>query len=264
MYKRKKKSMMTIHTKIIDEKIYYIHYCIECNNEMPYSQKCNFYHSKKIGKRCQSCANPMKKPEIAAKFKGDLNPSKRKEFRKWMSNNNPMYRKEVIKKHKIACNEPLRRENIKQRMLKNNPCKDPKIIEKRTNTYTKKLAEGLYTIKNNWKTGYYNRINGLKEWYDSSYELKKMEEYDKLKINWTKKHKIRIPYINLQGMKTYYVPDFFINENTIEEIKGWMKPNDEIKALVAINFCKNKKWSYHLYIGKELKLSPKYSYDYKE
>lgn len=251
---------MNIPIKIINNIEYYIHYCPTCNNEMPYNRKSNFYHSRKIGKRCQSCANPMKKPEIAQKFKGELNPSKRPEFRKWMSENNPMYDLDVIKKHKNSCNNPARRENIRQRMLKNNPWKDPKIIEKRTETYTKRLSEGKYNIKNNWKTGYYIRKNGNKEWYDSSYELIKMKEYDKNNIEWTKKHKIRIPYISNNGLKTYYVPDFFINSNTIEEVKGWIKENDIIKAKVAIDFCKNKKWNYKFYVGKELILNNELSY----
>ena len=251
-----------IPTKTVNSIEYYIHYCSKCNREMPYTKKSNFYHSRKVGKKCKSCANPMKKQEIADKFRGELNPSKRKKFRNWMSDNNPMYNIDTIEKHKNACNDPIRREKTKQRMLKNNPWKDPKVIEKRTETYTRRLAEGLYQIKNNWKTGYYTRENGFREWYDSSYELKKMEEYDKLKIKWTKKHKIRIPYISSNGIKPYYVPDFFVNENTIEEIKGWIKDADIIKAKIAVDFCKNRGWNYHLYVGKELKLLSELSYDH--
>ena len=77
-----------------------------------------------------------------------------------------------------------------------------------------------------------------------------------------KKHKIRIPYISSNGIKTYYVPDFFVNENTIEEIKGWIKDADIIKAKIAVDFCKNRGWNYHLYVGKELKLLSELSYDH--
>lgn len=252
---------MNIPIKIINSMEYYVHYCPDCGDEMPYTKKSNFYSSRKINKRCRSCANPMKKPEISAKFKGDLNPSKRKEFRKWMSDNNPMYKENVIEKHKISCNEPLRREKIKRRMLKNNPWKDKKIIEKRTNTYTSRLSEGLYTIKNNWKTGFYIRKDGNKEWYDSSYELNRMKYYDNCNLNWTKKHKIRIPYINEKGQNTYYVPDFLVSENTLEEVKGWLKPGDELKAKMAIEFCKQQKWNYRFLLGKNLCLQKNLSYE---
>jgi len=250
-----------IPTKVINERIYWIHYCPQCNKEMPYSGKSNFYRSRKFKRRCQSCANPMKNPEISKKFLGDLNPSKRKSFRDWMSKNNPMYEADIIKKHKIACNKSERRNAIRQHMISHNPSKIPGVIEKRIDTYTKRLAAGLYTIKNNWKTGYYTRKNGEKEWYDSSYELKKMEEYDINGIQWTKKHKIRIPYVNKNGMKTYYVPDFFINGNTIEEIKGWIKDTDVVKAHEAIEFCKHSGWNYRFLVGKDMKLNTSLSYE---
>lgn len=243
--------------------MHWIHICPECGNDMPYSKKGNFYTARKKQKRCRSCANPMKKPEVSSKFLGEKNPSKRKEFREWMSENNPMRKSEVREKQKMACNDPKRREAIRARMLKNNPWKTKEGIEKRTDTYTKRLAEGKYTIKNNWKTGFYQRKNGESEWYDSSYELKRMEWYDDNDVKWTKKHKIRIPYTNTSGQKTYYVPDFFINENTIEEIKGWVKDADIQKAKIAIEFCKIRGWNYNFLLGKENNRDEKLSYEHK-
>lgn len=254
--------MIRLPSKEINGILYWLHYCPKCKSEMPYTKKCNCYRSIKFGKCCRSCSNPMKKSEVSAKFKGELNPAKRLEFRKWMSENNPMFNDEVKKKHKIVCNLKERRELIKKRMIVNNPCKNKEVVEKRTDTYTKRLSEGLYTIKNNWKTGYYVKIDGNKEWYDSSYELKKMKEYDFNRLIWTKKHKIRIPYINEYGLKSYYVPDFLISNTTIEEIKGWVKPTDVLKAIKAIEYCKNHKMSYHFYLGEELTLQPEFSYEH--
>jgi len=238
-----------INTQIINGKVYWIKECPSCGTDMPYSTKSNYYSSRKKQKRCRSCANPMKKPEVAAKFLGDKNPSKRKKFREWLSINNPMNCPEIKEKQKTACNNPVRREAIRNRMLLSNHWKTPEGIEKRTNTYTKRLSEGKYTIKNNWKTGFYVKDNGEQEWYDSSYELKRMKWYDENRISWTKKHKIRIPYISENGLKTYYVPDFFVNGNTIEEIKGWIKSVDIKKATVAIEFCKEKGWNYNFLLG---------------
>ena len=125
-------------------------------------------------------------------------------------------------------------------------------IEKRIDSYTKNLSEGKYTINSNrWKTGYYtSTITGKKEWYDSSLELSRMKHYDSLGIKWTKKHGIRIPYINSEGTNTYYVPDFYLEDlKTIEETKGWMQQDVILKAKIAIDYCKTKGLQYNFFLG---------------
>ena len=104
-------------------------------------------------------------------------------------------------------------------------------------------------------------MNGEKEWYDSSYELKKMKQLDDSGINWTKKHGIRIPYVNKKGIKTYYVPDFLVGCNSIQEIKGWIKENDEFKANLGIEYCRNRGWSYKFYLGENLEYKKELSYE---
>lgn len=251
---------MNIITRVINDKTFWIHVCPECGRDMPYSQKSNFYHARKHKKRCQSCANPMKRSEISAKFLGDLNPAKRKSFREWMSKNNPMYKQNVIEKQKIGANNPNKVESARARMKENNPSKNKKFLEKRIDTYTKRLSEGKYTIKNNWKTGYYDKKDGTKEWYDSSYELSKMIEYDARGVQWTKKHKLRIPYVNEAGLKTYYVPDFLVNGNRIEEVKGWLSQDAIIKAKLAIQYCKSIGFDYSFFLGKNLENQHHLSY----
>ena len=40
-----------------------------------------------------------------------------------------------------------------------------------------------------------------------------MQQLDDLGVNWTKKHKIKIKYIDGDGKKRYYIPDFLANVN---------------------------------------------------
>lgn len=135
-----------------------------------------------------------------------------------------------------------------------NPNKVPEIKQKGTNTYTSRLSDGRYHTKNNFKTGYFQKKNGNSEWYDSSLEQKRMIELDSKNLEWTKKHRIKIPYIK-NGVKTYYVPDFLILENdkfVMEEIKGWLKDFDIEKAHVAIEYCKKIGIEYRFLLGSEL------------
>jgi hypothetical protein len=251
----------TLITRLVDGKTYWINFCSQCSAEMPYSMRSNFYHSRKIKKRCRSCANPMKRTEVSNKFRGDLNPSRRPEFRKWMSENNPMYNEDVKKRHLKSVNVQSYKDIVGKNWRENNPSKNKVLLEKRIDTYTKRLAGGKYAIKNNWKTGYYTRLDGGEEWYDSSYELKKMKQLDISGISWTKKHGIRIPYVNKNGVKTYYVPDFLVGGNSIEEIKGWIKENDEFKAKLGIEYCRNRGWSYKFYLGENLEYKQELSYE---
>ena len=137
----------TVLTRIINGKKYWINLCSQCSSEMPYTLPSNFYHSRKIKKRCRSCANPMKRPEISDKFRGDLNPSRRSEFRKWMSENNPMYNEDVKKRHLKAVNVQSYKDIVGKNWKENNPAKNKILLEKRIDTYTKRLADGKYTIK---------------------------------------------------------------------------------------------------------------------
>jgi len=110
---------------------------------------------------------------------GDSNVSKRAEVRKKISDKNPMRDVEHREKQKVACSTDKERKRRSELMKRKNPSTDPLVLKKRIETYTKRLAEGKYQIRNNrWKTGWYVRSNGEREWYDSSYELEQMREYD--------------------------------------------------------------------------------------
>jgi hypothetical protein len=200
------------------------------------------------------------------------NPAKTQEVKKKISENNPMKVQKNIDKIKETKlerygdenfnNHELFKETFLGRYGVDNPAKDKELLNKRISTYANRLANGEYQSKNNWKCGYYIKNNGAKEWYDSSYELIKMVEYDDKKLEWTKKHGITIPFVKENGNKSLYVPDFLIMDNNkkiIVEIKGWIKKDDILKAEAAIEWCEKNDYEYYFLLGKELKLIEKLS-----
>lgn len=203
--------------------------------------------------------NPLSKLENR-KY-GEDNPSKRPDVRKKISENNPMrnveYRKKCVEHRKIVGYE-------KTIILNKTLWDDKKLLEKRVKTYCSNLASGKIKLKNNWKTGYYIKKDGSKEWFDSSYEEKRMMFYDENNIEWTKKHGIKIPYMNDKGLNTFYIPDFLIkiNENKIiDEVKGWIKSGDIYKAELGIKFAKENGFQYRFFLGKNFEKIEKLSYE---
>ena len=196
---------------------------------------------------CNSCSI-----KLGGKLKGDNNPAKRLDVRKKISENNAMKNPENVEKVRQMALRPEERKRRSIQLKNNNPAHNLEFLQKRINTYTKRLANGEYNTKSCFKTGYYEKKNGQKEWYDSSLELKRMEQLDQSGVSWTKKHKIRIPYKNENGINTYYVPDFLIENNIIEEVKGWLKGNDEMKAELGITYCKENGMKYIFMLGDKL------------
>jgi hypothetical protein len=195
--------------------------------------------------------NPMKNEDVVAKFLGENNPAKRLDVRKKIYDNNSM--KDSINIQKIIDSDGWKQNNLISidRWARNNPAKNKKLLEKRIDTYTKRLAEGKYSIKNNWKTGWFSKNDGNKEWFDSSLEENRMNFYESINVVWTKKHGIRIPYINNE-LHTYYIPDFLVDNKFLDEVKGWIKPIDKIKATVAKEYCKQHNLIYRFYLGTKL------------
>lgn len=207
--------------------------------------------------------NPAFNDYNKARMKSDKNPAKSQSFKKRMHENNPYSRDEVKLKIKQTKLEKYNDENYnnlekyKQTCLKkynvDNPAKVKELLEKRVATYCQRLADGKHKSKNSWKCGEYLRKNGLTEWFDSSFEEKMMNKYDFENINWTKKHGIRIPYINDKNNNTFYIPDFLIIKDgikTLVEIKGRLKESDILKAKIAIEWCKKNGYNYIFLQGK--------------
>ena len=199
--------------------------------------------------RVESWVENGNKEKYSEKWKNN-NPSKSDKNRRRLLENNPS--KTELVKNKISINNGMKSQKnidkIKETKLEkygdenynnhekwkinflnkygvDNPAKHKEFLEARISTYTTNLANGKYKIKNNWKCGNYININNISEWYDSSYELIKMVEYDDKKLNWTKKHGIKIPFIKENGLNSFYVPDFLIiidGFNVLVETKGWV------------------------------------------
>lgn len=208
--------------------------------------------------------NPMKNEVSKSKLRGENNPAKRPDVRQKISQNNGMKSSTTISKIINSLGFKNNIEVSANRWRKNNPAKNLSLLEKRIDTYTTRLANGEYQIRNKWKTGWFHKKDGTKEWFDSSFEKVQMERYEKLGVQWTKKHKIRIPYITKTGIQTYYVPDFLIFDKNIlvlEEIKGWKKEGDVLKANIAIDYCKKNNMLYRFYLGSPLTLQPELSFE---
>jgi len=217
--------------------------------------------------------NPCKSEKSIENMKNN-NPSKKEDVKKKISENNVMKKQEYIDKIKKTKIErygddygkilyELTKKSMIDKYGEDNPSKIKEFLEKRTKTYCERLSNGDYKLKNNWKCGEYIRKNGEKEWYDSSFELNKMIEFEENCIIWTKKHKIRIPYINEKGLNTFYVPDFFIEINNIKSIvetKGYIKENDILKVKAGIDYCKINNYNYLFYLGSYNNLNLELSY----
>ena len=192
---------------------------------------------------------------------GDDNPSKRIDVRKKISDNNPMKNPD----HKKKCLENRQKAGYEKTILLNKTLwNDKALLEKRVNTYCTNLSNGKINLKNNWKTGYYTKRDGTQEWFDSSFEEIRMKYYVDNNIEWTKKHGIKIPYVNINGLNTFYVPDFLIkidNIKIIDEVKGWIKEGDILKAQCCIEFCEKNNYYYRFFLGENFKKINELSYD---
>lgn len=95
---------------------------------------------------------------------------------------------------------------------------------------------------------YISNKSNIKEWYQSSYELIRMQELDMDDnvITWTKKHKICIKLTD----KTWYIPDFLIeyknNNKILEEVKGYVRNKELFNKQIefATKYCKENNIIY--------------------
>jgi len=168
-----------------------------------------------------------------ADFKGDKNP-----FRK-ACNKNPDYRIELSKRSK---------ENWEK--IKNNPIRYSEVCNKLSVNVAKAYHDGkLSSIGRGHKNGWYKSDKFLKSfYYRSSYELKFLEICENLNtITDCKGCNITIPYISKTGTNKNYIPDFFINNKWIIEIKPLKLKNYENNALkseAGMAYAKNLDMNY--------------------
>lgn len=151
--------------------------------------------------------------------------------------------RKITWKEKIRKSHWSRNEKIRKEIVENQSARMAELAANgKQNSHLGKFKKGTYQSK---KTG-------AIELYDSSYELKRMQELDldPNVLSWTKKHGIRIPY-TFNGCIMHYVPDFLIvctNEILLEEVKGFIKNADQfiLKYNAGMLYCLMKEWKFVL------------------
>ena len=121
------------------------------------------------------------------------------------------------------------------------------------------VASGKFNPKRNYyKQGYYiSKVTGNREWFGSSYEERRMIQLDSLGMRWTKKHGIKIKYIDSKQNLRHYIPDFLIGDDIIEEVKPSNlvhsnMDNNNLKYDAAIEYCKLNGYHYQVITEKDL------------
>lgn len=125
---------------------------------------------------------------------------------------------------------------------------------------TKCIANGDLMLFGKYKHGKYkSKMSGKTESYDSSYELIRMKQLDEMRLPWTKKHSIVIPYKSSNGVWKNYIPDFLINGNIVEEVKPLKCiesnfNNAKLKINAARKFCKLCGYAFHVITESKLNI----------
>lgn len=131
------------------------------------------------------------------------------------------------------------------------------VAQKISDTVSRKISDGTLKNQHRYVKGIYICKNGNVEYYDSSYEHKRMKQLDEMDVKWTKKHKIRIKYIDRQKINRFYIPDFLINDNIIEEVKPASLvyseyQNNDLKMKALNDYCSKKNIEYRIITEGEL------------
>lgn len=149
-------------------------------------------------------------------------------------------------------------DKIKKNHWSKNRAVRKRIVEAQSKLMCNLIKRGKLNKQNkSFKTGYcVNRITNKKEFYRSSYELRRMNElnFDVTVKFWTTKHNIRIPY-SINGIVHFYLPDFWIEfvggEKVIEETKGYIENQEtfKLKSKAARKYCKQNGYKYIINYG---------------
>jgi len=121
--------------------------------------------------------------------------------------------------------------------------------EDQSKKITDLIASGNWQPFNNHKNGDFISKDGSSQKYSSSWELARMMQLDDLGCSWSKHHKIRIPYIDEEGVNRNYAPDILVDNQFLEEIKpdGLLQySRNQLKIAAGIEYCKNNNLEFRV------------------
>jgi hypothetical protein len=182
-----------------------------------------------------------------------------KKTKKLMSNNHADFMGENNPLVKWLNKDDKNREEYSRIMKEvwKNP-KNAKILsERNSKAIESAMLNGNYNPYSNCLHGWFeSKKFATKFYYQSSYELKFLEFCESSpKITNLEKSKFVIPYVDKNGQKRKYFPDFLVNKNILIEIKpksmvGYN--NNEEKIEFAKKYCFENGLKYKLLMEKEL------------
>jgi len=226
--------------------------CPSCEKELIYKGKRAYENAERLGKCCISCAKSgntlsvLRNPGLWVRTCKQCGKERQfKSYRSWYNSKNVELCVSCAQKicsghshteeHKQYMRELMigRKVTWGDKIAKSHWARDKKrkkkIIEEHSKRMSLLIANGNHTptMNKNFVVGFYDKKDGTREYYRSSYELQRMKELDSsLDVaKWTTKHRIRIPYEH-KGIKRNYIPDFLIEyrDGTVilEEVKGYI------------------------------------------
>lgn len=186
------------------------------------NQEANF--QLKVGKWC--CSKYPASCPIIRKKNSDKNIGNKSAI------GNIPWNKNKTKKEddRIACNGEILKQKYALGELKHIPKKHTQEAKNKISIAKKKLyASGWEPICGRCKKYNYNSPIAGDIKVDGTWELLYCNYLDSVQVNW-KRNKNRFSYINLEGKKSTYQPDFWIEDwNTYVEVKGYETDLDRCK-----------------------------------
>jgi len=192
---------------------------------------------------------PASQPETIAK----ANATKQKNHKKNSQSCRDALLKRTTPEQRSAMGRRML-DRVKEKYGVAHPFDIPGVKEKATKAMSEAMSKRIASGKptNTWeryKSGWHTSPIAGKQWYQGGWEQIRMQVLDAASVKWTKKHGIRIPYIDSKSRRRYYIPDFKIDCGetvVIEEVKGYKGKNYNLKCQAAREYCMARGWLYFI------------------
>jgi len=175
---------------------------------------------------------------LTAESKRKIGEKNRKNMKRYMTEN-PEHAKKKAKQMYSAIIPEVRKRSAKTNAEN---WQKPHMAEKRKEATIRAIElseQGIIgpqaPFKTEWK---FNPFTQQNEYMHSGWESRFLDECIEQDESVTKKHEIRIPYNDPNGVERTYVPDFLsISGSTLYEVKGQENDTDPLKYQAAISWC---------------------------